>query len=178
MLTKGFVEIGGFKLISGTLTFWINGLAKYKVKDFIGLQLRALDEWSDKQIGVPFNMSWGGGTQGLTESQTFGGPDYEDRGLWLQQNFAGSFEGQLSQLRFYEKPLNVLEIRNNFFVGCRRYCRPDSFGGSQIIQPDSPLCGSCKTPIPAYVLENCNDIIISDTDLIITNSEGSGIIWE
>ena len=112
-----------------------------------------------------------------SDLQTFGGPDYEDRGLWLQQNFAGSFEGQLSQLRFYEKPLNVLEIRNNFFVDCRRYCRPDSFGGSQIIQPDSPLCGSCKTPIPAYVLENCNDIIISDTDLIITNSEGSGIIW-
>jgi hypothetical protein len=143
-------------LPSGTLKFWVNGLVKYTVKDFIGLQLRALDEWSDKQIGVPFNMTWGGGTQGLIESQTFGGPDYSDRGLWLQQNFAGSFEGELSQLRFYEKPLNVLEIRNNFFVDCRRYCRPDTFGGSHIVQPNSEFCGQCKSgPLPPYIFVPC-----------------------
>ena len=140
----------GYKnnLPSGTLKFWVNGLVKYKVDDFIGLKLRALDEWSDKQIGVPFNMSWGGGTQGLTESQTFGGPDYTDRDLLLQTNFAGTFEGELSQLRFYEKPLNVLEIRNNFFVDCKRYCRPDTFGGAQIVQPNYPGCGNCKNIIP------------------------------
>ena len=130
-------------LPSGTLKFWINGLVKYKVDNFIGLQLRALDEWSDKQIGVPFNMSWGGGTQGLLESQTFGGPDYNDRNLLLEKNFAGTFEGELSQLRFYEKPLNVLEVRNNFFIDCGRYCRPDTFGGAQIVQPDSSYCNNC-----------------------------------
>ena len=149
---------GGIKntLPSGTLKFWVNGLVKYSVKDFIGLKLRALDEWSDKQIGVPFNMTWGGGTQGLTESQTFGGPDYADRDQLLQTNFAGSFEGELSQLRFYEKPLNVLEIRNNFFVDCRRYCRPDTFGGSHIVQPNSGLCGQCKSgPLPPYIFIPC-----------------------
>lgn len=149
---------GGVKnsLPSGTLRFWVNGLVKYKVENFIGLQLRALNEWSDKQIGVPFNMSWGGGTQGLAESQTFGGPDYRDRNLDLQENFAGTFEGELSQLRFYEKPLNVLEIRNNFFVDCRRYCRPDTFGGSQIVQPNSDFCGQCKSgPLPPYIFIPC-----------------------
>jgi len=171
---------GGVKntLPSGTLKFWVNGLVKYKVDDFIGLQLRALNEWSDKQIGVPFNMSWGGGTQGLTESQTFGGPDYNDRNLLLQTNFAGTFEGELSQLRFYEKPLNVLEVRNNFFVDCRRYCRPDTLGGAQIVQPYSEYCGRCKGVIPQYLLSNCDDIIISDDDDIVGNSYGSGIIWE
>ena len=143
-------------LPSGTLRFWINGLVKYKVEDFIGLQLRALDEWSDKQIGVPFNMSWGGGTQGLAESQTFGGPDMADRNQLLQENFAGTFEGELSQLRFYDKPLNVLEVRNNFFIDCRRYCRPDTLGGSHIIQPYSELCGQCKGgPLPPYIFIPC-----------------------
>ena len=144
---------GGSKntLPAGTLRFWVNGLVKYKVDNFIGLKLRALDEWSDKQIGVPFNMTWGGGTQGLAESQTFGGPDYGDRNLLLQTNFAGSFEGELSQLRFYEKPLNVLEIRNNFFVDCRRYCRPDTFGGAQIVQPNSSLCGEFKNQLPPFI---------------------------
>jgi surface protein len=148
---------GGSKntLPAGTLKFWVNGLVKYKVENFIGLQLRALNEWSDKQIGVPFNMSWGGGTQGLAESQTFGGTDYNDRNMLLQTNFAGTFEGELSQLRFYDKTLNVLEIRNNFFVDCRRYCRPDTFGGIQTVQPNYGNCGDCKSPIPSYILTPC-----------------------
>ena len=148
---------GGSKntLPAGTLKIWVNGLVKYRVENFINLQLRALNEWSDKQIGVPFNMSWGGGTQGLAESQTFGGPDYNDRNMLLQTNFAGTFEGELSQLRFYDKTLDVLEIRNNFFVDCRRYCRPDTFGGIQTIQPNYGNCGDCKSPIPSYILTSC-----------------------
>lgn len=148
---------GGSKntLPAGTLKFWVNGLVKYRVENFIGLQLRALNEWSDKQIGVPFNMSWGGGTQGLAESQTFGGPDYNDRNMLLQTNFAGTFEGELSQLRFYDKTLDVLEIRNNFFVDCRRYCRPDTFGGIQTVQPNYGNCGSCKNPLPPYIFIPC-----------------------
>ncbi len=71
--------------------------------------------------------------------------------------FAPSFEGELSQLRFYEKPLNVLEVRNNFFVDCGRYCRPDTFGGAQIVQPDSSYCNNCgetyqKVDTPEEVL--------------------------
>ena len=159
---------GGSKntLPSGTLKFWVNGLVKYRVENFINLQLRALNEWSDKQIGVPFNMSWGGGTQGLTESQTFGGPDYNDRNMLLQTNFAGTFEGELSQLRFYDKTLDVLEIRNNFFVDCRRYCRPDTFGGAQIVQPNYN-CGNCKSgSLPSYILTPCLPIT-GDTQNII-----------
>ena len=159
---------GGSKntLPAGTLKFWVNGLMKYKVENFIGLQLRALNEWSDKQIGVPFNMSWGGGTQGLTESQTFNGPDYNDRNMLLQTNFAGTFEGELSQLRFYDKTLDVLEIRNNFFVDCRRYCRPDTFGGAQIVQPNYN-CGNCKSGnLPSYILTPCLPVT-GDTQNII-----------
>ena len=177
---------GSFKntLPAGTLKFWINGLVKYRVENFIGLQLRALNEWSDKQIGVPFNMSWGGGTQGLAESQTFNGPDYNDRNMLLQTNFAGSFEGELSQLRFYDKTLDVLEIRNNFFVDCRRYCRPDNFGGVQIVQPNYSGCGSCKNPLPPYIFIPCNTgstenfYIVDENGNPIITDDGSYIIWE
>jgi hypothetical protein len=131
-------------LPSGTLKFWVNGRCVYRVENFIGLQLRALNEWSSKQLGVPFNISWGGGTQGLLESQTFGGPDPADRGLALETYFAGTFDGELSQLRFYEKPLNILEIRNNLYVDCDRYCVIETYGGSQIVQPNSPFCQDCS----------------------------------
>ena len=131
-------------LLAGTLRFWVNGRVVYRVEEFIGLQLRALNEWSDKQLGVPFNISWGGGAQGLLESQTFGGPDPADDGLSLETNFAGTFEGELSQLRFYEKPLNILEVRNNMYVDCDRYCVRETYGGAQIVQPTSPFCENCN----------------------------------
>jgi hypothetical protein len=136
-------------LPAGVLRIWLNGRVILKVDDFIGLQLRALDEKSNKQLGVPFNMSWGGGTQGLLESQTFGGPDYDDRGGLIDTYFSGTFKGELSQLRFYEKPLNILEIRNNFFVeGCPsqgRYCKRETFGGAITVQPSSEFCSDCTT---------------------------------
>jgi len=158
-------------LPAGTLKFWVNGRVIYRVKNFIGLQLRALNEWSSKQLGVPFNITWGGGTQGLVESQTFGGPDPADRGLQLEKYFAGSFLGELSQLRFYEKPLNLLEIRNNFFVDCNRYCIRETFGGAQIIQPTSNLCGDCKSGTPATYL-------LYDNDCFIVTEKGDKITTE
>ena len=122
-------------LPAGTLKFWVNGRMVYRVDDFIGLQLRALNEYSSKQLGVPYNISWGGGSQGLLESQTFGGPDPKDQNLDIAKYFAGTFDGELSQLRFYKKPLNLMEIRNNLYVDSNRYCVRETFGGSLIVQP-------------------------------------------
>jgi len=142
-------------LPSGTLRFWVNGRVVYREEGFIGLQLRALDEWSNKQLGVPFNISWGGGTQGLAESQTFNGPNPKDKDLDLETYFTGTFDGELSQLRFYEKPLNILEIRNNLYVDCNRYCVKETYGGSNIVQPNSNLCGDCKSgTLTNYLLNN------------------------
>ena len=126
-------------LPAGTLRFWVNGRVVYRVENFIGLKLRALNEYSSKQLGVPYNISWGGGTQGLVESQTFGGPDLEDRGLQLEKYFAGTFPGELSQLRFYNKALNILEIRNNLYIDSERYCVDETYGGSVIKQPSMCL---------------------------------------
>ena len=133
-----------YGLPAGTLRFWVNGRVVYRVENFIGLKLRALNEYSSKQLGVPYNISWGGGTQGLVESQTFGGPDPADRGLQLEKYFAGTFLGELSQLRFYDKSLSILEIRNNFFMDTTRYCIVEKYGGSISIIPNYSNCDDCS----------------------------------
>ena len=150
-------------LPSGTLKFWVNGRVVYKKENFIGLQLRALNEYSSKQLGVPYNISWGGGSQGLLESQTFGGPDPADQNLDIAKYFTGTFEGELSQLRFYKKTLNLMEIRNNLYIDANRYCIRETYGGSLIVQPTLASCGNLST----YLLcgEDCF-FITENGDLI------------
>lgn len=157
-------------LPAGTLKFWVNGRVVYRVKDFIGLKLRALDEWSTKQIGVPYNISWGGGSQGLLESQTFGGPDPADQGLDIATNFAGTFDGELSQLRFYDRPLNLLEIRNNLYTECNRYCVEETYGGSLIKQPTVTFCDDNCSSNNTVIYSGNKGILI---EILIEVSPGS-----
>ena len=98
----------------GKLMFYINGKLKYVVDNFDELVLRRLNEYKDKQIGVPFNISLGGGSQGLLESMTFDGQDPRDLGLAIQNNFAGTFLGYLSQFKFYICDLNWCAIKDNY----------------------------------------------------------------
>jgi ferredoxin len=91
----------------------------------------------------------------------------------LGENFAGTFNGQLSQLRFYKRPLNILELRNNLFVECGRYCVRETFGGCLIIQPNSELCGNCLPgcPVQGYLLHDDCFIITEDGGKIIIDEE-------
>jgi hypothetical protein len=132
-------------LEAGKLKFFINGLNVLTINNFINLKLRELNEYSEKQELVPYNISWGGGSQGLLETQTFGGYNPNNLGLMIENNFAGTFNGYLSELRFYEKPLNILEIRNNFFYDCGRYCKITTFGGDINIETNNfNNCSSCN----------------------------------
>ena len=67
---------------------------------------KRLEDYKEKQIGVPFNMSLGGGSQGLLESMTFDGQDASDLGLAIEQNFAGSFIGSISQFKIYDSNIS------------------------------------------------------------------------
>jgi len=119
----------------GTLTLYVNGRRVLKVDNFKEIIPRALNQHRDLQVGVPFNMSWGGGTQGLYENMTFGDtrctgdPPYQqdpnDLGLLLEKNFAGSFMGGISQLRYYLEPLQADAIYHNFLVNKDRYSLVD-----------------------------------------------------
>jgi hypothetical protein len=98
----------------GKLMFYVNSKLKFVVEEFDELIARRLVEHSDKQVAVPYNISLGGGTQGLLESMTFDGQDPRDMGSCLDENFAGSFIGDVSQFRFYICGMNYCEITNNF----------------------------------------------------------------
>lgn len=59
----------------GTLDLFINGFLKLSIPNFKNFIPYALEEHPDKQLGVPYNISLGGGTQGLLESGDIGGVD-------------------------------------------------------------------------------------------------------
>jgi hypothetical protein len=105
----------------GQLSFYVNGYLKHRVKGVKELIPRGLDEYPEKQLGVPYSISIGGGTQGLIETKTFNGIDTKDFNLPIQKNFAGSFIGGISKFRFYSEPLDVTKLRCNFYYDSDRY---------------------------------------------------------
>jgi hypothetical protein len=105
----------------GKLMFYINGKLKFVVNDFNEFIGKRLEEHATKQVGVPFNISLGGGSQGLIETQTFDGRDTEDLNLPIQENFAGSFIGGISKFKFNICDLNFVDIQNIYNTEAPRY---------------------------------------------------------
>lgn len=143
------------KFREGRLKIYINGKIFYTVENFEEVIPRALNTDKEKQLGVPFNISWGGGTQGLHENQTFSScsaltsnyiQDPEcfpnnilknsylsglTTDILLEQNFGGTFEGGISQFRMYVEPLGADEVKHNFKL------LKDKF---LMFDPDCPVC--------------------------------------
>ena len=109
------------KARKGRLMFYVNSKLKFVAEEVDEFIARRLNEYKDKQLGVPFNYSLGGGSQGLLESMTFDGQDPDDLGLIIEQNFAGTFIGDISQFRYYICDLNWCDLTNNFEVEKIRY---------------------------------------------------------
>lgn len=101
---------------SGDLDLYVNGLYKHTFKDFEEIINQPLEDDKDKQLGVSYNISVGGGTQGLLENMTFGGPDPADLGLLIEKNFAGTFIGGIRNFRMFQAPLSWCEIKNNMNI--------------------------------------------------------------
>ena len=110
----------------GKLMFYVNARLKYVINDFPEFIAKRLNEYKSKQVGVPFNFSLGGGTQGLIDSQTFDGLDIADRGLPIEENFAGSFIGGISQFKFNICDLNYAQIQFNYVTDAYRYGLQDT----------------------------------------------------
>jgi hypothetical protein len=105
----------------GKLMFYVNARLKFVVDEFPEFVAKRLNEYKSKQVGVPFNFSLGGGSQGLLESQTFDGLDMDDRGLPIETNFAGTFIGGISQFKFNICDLDFANIQYNYVTDSNRY---------------------------------------------------------
>ena len=94
--------------------FYVNGKLKFISKDIPILDLRQLNDLYEKQEGVPYNISLGGGTQGLAETIL---PNYMRnpyRVYPLEKYFAGTFIGYIKSFKFYQCKLNYSQINYNF----------------------------------------------------------------
>jgi len=144
----------------GTLKLYVNGYLFLVIEDFEEIIPRELNTEKEKQVGVPFNISFGGGTQGLHDHLIFSGcsnpfgPYRQDPELFpnnilsattlsgistnilLEQNFGGTFMGGISQFRMYTEPLSSPQIQHNFRI------LEDKFNLLNF------WCPNCLTPIP------------------------------
>jgi len=125
----------------GTMKFYVNGRLFMVVENFEEIIPRLLNTPKEKQIGVSYNISIGGGTQGLHDNLTFSGgcPETIDEIVYqqdpecltthdldntiysgltthvkLEEYFGGSLIGDISAFRMYTEPLNASQIWHNF----------------------------------------------------------------
>ena len=96
--------------------FYVNGKLVYITDEMPKLKLRALDELNEKQEGVPFNISLGGGTQGLADVVQRNYMLDPSRVYPLEEHFAGSFIGYLKNFRFHNGWVGYDCIKNNSAV--------------------------------------------------------------
>ena len=90
---------------------YVDGYLKFVSQELNEIRLRELNERDDKQEFVPFNISLGGGTQGLMEStwiNSYNGFPYI---LPLEEHFAGSFIGDIKSFKIYDCMLEYNEIK-------------------------------------------------------------------
>ena len=107
------VKVEAYELVM-KLKFYVNGNLIFISDELPKLDLRRLAELLDKQESVPYNISIGGGTQGLADVIL---PNYmieAYRVYPLEKHFAGSFIGYFKTFKFYNCNLEYLNIQNNF----------------------------------------------------------------
>lgn len=91
--------LGGDKM---KFYFYVNGKLKYVSRELPRIELRELhNELYEKQEGVPYNISIGGGTQGLAETIQYNYMLNPTRVYPLEKYFAGSFIGYMKSFKIY-----------------------------------------------------------------------------
>ena len=155
----------------------MNGKLFMVAENFEEIIPRLLNVERENQIGVGYNISVDGGTQGLKDNLTFSGgcPESIDEIIYqqdpecltthdldntiysgltthikLEEYFGGSMIGDVSAFRMYTEPLNASQIKHNFRILKPRYNLLD------------PYCLNCRITIPTndlvYLFTPCNDL--------------------
>ena len=95
------------------LMFYVNCKLVYITQDLPMIDLKALNDLYEKQEGVPYNISLGGGTQGLAETIQRNYMLNPTRVYPLEKAFAGSFIGYISTFKIYNCFMEHMIICHN-----------------------------------------------------------------
>lgn len=135
----------------GKLVFFINGRAVWTIKDFPEFYFNAFTNDKEKQIGVPYSISWGGGSFGLEHSYHY---DYQTYGIYKGQD--------------------TTYVNNNFLV------EADPISTECYIAPtgDTPINGLVLgiNDMSFFTIDECNPSIIypyTVMSIAYTGSTGS-----
>ena len=92
---------------------YVNGKLVFISKELPTFNFRELNDTPDKQEGVAFNISVGGGTQGLSDVIYYDFRQLPYKVLPLEKEFGGSFVGYFKSFKFYDCNLTFSEITQN-----------------------------------------------------------------
>ena len=95
------------------LVIYVNGKLVLYSKELPMINLRALNDIYEKQEGVPYNISLGGGTQGLADVVYENYKDLPEYVLFLEKEFGGSFTGYIKSFKFYSCNQDFTKILAN-----------------------------------------------------------------
>lgn len=106
----------------GDLVIYVNGETFFSLPNIKEIWCKPLSSTtSDKMIGVPFNISWGGGSYGLKNSYRIDKTNPfsyvkspNSSGLLIESNFNGSINTSIQKFRIYNKALDFTQIRSNY----------------------------------------------------------------
>lgn len=93
------------------ILIYVNNFLIYVSSELDIINLRPLNDIEEKQETVPFNISLGGGTQGLIETIY---PDYMNLPKYvlpLEKHFAGSFLGYIKDFKIFIGKMEYEEIK-------------------------------------------------------------------
>lgn len=90
---------------------YVNGYLKLISKELPELNLKPLNDTQERQEGIPFNISIGGGTQGLSERILLDYYNITKYTLPLESHFCGSFIGDIKTFKFSDCYIDLNTIR-------------------------------------------------------------------
>ena len=95
------------------IIIYVNGKLRFISKELPVFNFKKLNDVYSKQEGVPFNISLGGGTQGLSDVIYLNYRELPKYILPLEKEFAGTFIGYIKALRIYNCDITFSEIIQN-----------------------------------------------------------------
>ena len=106
------LKTGDYK--KGVLKILINGFVVHRFYDFTEIIPHELDNRKEFQEGVPYNISIGGGTLGLSQAKWIDQAKRinQEKIDFLSDEFGKPFDGGVRSFDFYDIPLYVTEIRD------------------------------------------------------------------